>query len=179
MARMIRKPWGAYLSTIRKWGEQMSAVADLPGDAGIPAATGPTLLYAIKQVELAIRAHLDELLRPMGITALQYTALTVLRRRDGLSSAELARNSFVTAQTMGEMLTALERRGLVVRQVDPTSRRRMLTSITDEARAMLADYDSRVSGLEAQMVSGLTARQQNAFRTYLTTCRSALGDPAH
>ena len=36
------------------------------------------LLYLVKQVELAVRARLDELLRPDGLTALQYTALTVL-----------------------------------------------------------------------------------------------------
>ena len=74
---------------------------------------GPSLLYAVKQVELAVRAHLDELLRPSGITALQYTALTVLARRAGLTSAELARNAFVTPQSMGDLVTALERRQLV------------------------------------------------------------------
>lgn len=152
---------------------------DRKGDTE-PAETGPTLLYAIKQVELAIRAHMDELLRPMNITALQYTALTVLRRRDGLSSAELARNSFVTAQTMGEMITTLERRGLVTRTVDPTSRRRMLTSLTAEARALLAEYDARVGELEDKMVAKLSARQLEAFRGYLVTCRHALGEsPAH
>ncbi|AZG46800.1 MarR family winged helix-turn-helix transcriptional regulator [Gordonia insulae] len=162
----------------------MSASVGLPDDvvddvdiADVDPA--PTLLYAIKQVELAIRAHMDDLLRPMNLTALQYTALTVLRRRDGLSSAELARNSFVTAQTMGEMITTLERRGLVQRRVDPADRRRMLTSLTDDARVMLREYDARVDELERTMVDGLSPRQRNAFRDYLSACRNALGDPAH
>jgi hypothetical protein len=53
--------------------------------------------YAVKRVELAVWAHLDDLLKPVGTTALQYTALTVLGRHDGLSAAKLARRSFVTA----------------------------------------------------------------------------------
>lgn len=145
--------------------------------ASRPSSAGeqPTLLYAIKQVELAVRAQMDALLRPMNITAVQYTALTVLRRRDGLSSAELARNSFVTAQTMGEMIAALEKRGLVTRRTDPANKRRMLTSLTEEARRLLAEYDAQIGDLEDRMVADLSQRQRDEFRGFLRSCRLALG----
>ena len=138
----------------------------------------PTLLYAIKQVELAVRAHMDALLKPMNITALQYTALTVLRRKDGLSSAELARNSFVTAQTMGEMLATLERRGLVIRQTDPGNRRRTLNSVTAAGKTLLDDHAEKVAELEERMVAGLNIRQREALRGYLNSCRQRLGSVA-
>ncbi len=80
------------------------------------------LLYLVKQVELAIRAHLDTLLRPAGLTALQYTALTVLERHADISSSQLARNSFVTAQSMADIVTALQRRGLIERHRDRADR---------------------------------------------------------
>lgn len=145
--------------------------------ASRPSSAGeqPTLLYAIKQVELAVRAQMDALLRPINITAVQYTALTVLRRRDGLSSAELARNSFVTAQTMGEMIAALEKRGLVTRRTDPANKRRMLTSLTEEARRLLAEYDAQIGDLEDRMVADLSQRQRDEFRGFLRSCRLALG----
>ena len=54
------------------------------------AGTEPMLLYLVKQVELAVRSHLDNLLRPAGLTALQYTALTVLERHRDMSAAQLA-----------------------------------------------------------------------------------------
>ena len=79
-------------------------------------------MYVIKQIELATRARLDELFRPIGMTALQYTALTVLERHPGLSSAQLARNSFVTTQSMADMVTALEERGLIERHRDAADR---------------------------------------------------------
>ena len=63
------------------------------------AQSETTLLYLVKRVELAVRSRLDEVLRPGGLTTLQYTALTVLQRHPAsLTSAQLARNSFVTAQ---------------------------------------------------------------------------------
>jgi DNA-binding MarR family transcriptional regulator len=86
--------------------------------AAVPTGSEPMLLYLVKQVELAVRSHLDNLLRPAGLTALQYTALTVLERHPDLSSAQLARNSFVTAQSMADMINALEGRGLIERHRD-------------------------------------------------------------
>lgn len=140
----------------------------------------PSLLYAVKQVELAARSHIEELVKPAGITALQYTALTVLRRRDGLSSAQLARNSFVTAQSMADMVTALEKRGLIVRRRDPRNRRVLLISLTNAGRELLAALDEAVEALEERMLSGLTHRQRNDLEDYLNRCRAALSDrPPH
>ncbi|GGG15990.1 MarR family transcriptional regulator [Rhodococcoides trifolii] len=137
---------------------------------------GPTLLYAIKQVELAVRAGMDKMLRPLNITVSQYTALTVLRQRDGLSSAQLARNSFVTAQTMGELVATLEKRGLVTRTSDPTNRRRMLTHLTSAALAMLDEYDAAIEELEEKMLADLSDRERDELRRYLGSCRTALTD---
>ena len=137
---------------------------------------GPSLLYAVKQVELAVRAHLDELLRPSGITALQYTALTVLARRAGLTSAELARNAFVTPQSMGDLVTALERRELVARHRDPRHARRLLISLTPVGQELLARVEPDVRALEERMLGGLAAVERAALRDYLNRCRSALAD---
>jgi len=142
---------------------------------GEPAA-GPSLLYAVKQVELAVRAHLDELLRPSGTTALQYTALTVLARRDGLTSAELARNAFVTPQSMGDLVTALERRDLVSRHRDPRHGRRLLISLTPAGQELLTRVEAQVRALEERMLADLTADERADLRDYLNRCRSALAD---
>jgi DNA-binding MarR family transcriptional regulator len=153
--------------------------ADAPPARPLPART-PSLLYAVKQVELAVRAHLEELLRPWGITALQYTALTVLDRRDGLTTAELARNSFVTPQTMGDLVLALERRGLIERRPDPGNRRRLLIGLTETGHDLLAGFDGAVRALEEKMVSDLDAGERAALAGYLNRARAALAhEPAH
>jgi DNA-binding MarR family transcriptional regulator len=139
-------------------------------------ASDPTLLYAMKQVELAVRARLDEIFRPIGMTALQYTALTVLERHPDLSSAQLARNSFVTAQTMADMVNALEERGLVERHRDAADRRRLVLALTTDGRALLRRYRGKVSALEERMVSGLSAVQAAELRRSLAVCRASLAE---
>jgi DNA-binding MarR family transcriptional regulator len=134
----------------------------------------PSLLYAVKQVELIVRAHLDDLLRDSGVTALQYTALTVLARRDGLTSAELARNSFVTPQAMADLVNSLERGGFIVRRRNPDNRRQLLISLTAEGDALLARYDEPVAGIETRMLDGFDEADRERFREYLNRARSAL-----
>ena len=111
----------------------------------------------MKQVELAVRARLDELMRPAGLTALQYTALTVLERHPDLTSAHLARHSFVTAQTMADMVTALHDRGLIERCRDLVDRRRLVLTLTPKGRGLLDTYRPAVAGLEDEMLSGLSS----------------------
>src|ERR1700751_4436288 len=134
----------------------------------------PLLIYMIKQVELAVRARLDEIVRPVGLTASQYTALTVLERHTDMSSAQLARSSFVTAQSMADMITALEGRALIERHRDGTDRRRLVVALTDEGRALLDRSRNEIASLEATMLAGLSGPQTKALRSTLATCYANL-----
>lgn len=134
----------------------------------------PSLLYMVKQVELVVRSHLDELVKPSGITALQYTALTVLERHDGLSAAQLARDSFVTAQSIADLVRSLEGRGLVRRERNPRNRRELLILLTDAGRELLAEHEGPVRELEERMVRDLTAHQAQQLRQALTKAWHAL-----
>ncbi|GLW31712.1 MarR family winged helix-turn-helix transcriptional regulator [Actinoplanes regularis] len=134
----------------------------------------PSLLYLVKQLELAVRARLDELVRRHGITALQYTALTVLERHDGLSAAQLARDSFVTAQSMADMVRTLETRALIRRERNPANRRELLIHLTDEGRSLLAAVETPVRELEARMIANLTGTRATEFRQALITAWQSL-----
>ncbi|NGO06827.1 MarR family transcriptional regulator [Streptomyces sp. HC44] len=140
----------------------------------VATKTSPSLLYMVKQVELVVRSHLDELLRPTGITALQYTSLTVLERHDGLSAAQLARDSFVTAQSVADVVRALENRGLVRRERNPRNRRELLILLTESGRDLLARHAEPVRELEERMVRDLTAHQTEQFRLALSKAWQAL-----
>lgn len=140
---------------------------------GTESAT-PLMLYLVKQVELASRARLDEIVRPAGLTALQYTALTVLERHDDMSSAQLARRSFVTAQSMADMITALEGRALIERHRDRADRRRLVVSLTAEGRGLLDRYRPEVAALEQAMLAGLSGPEVATLRSALVACHANL-----
>ncbi|MEW2272658.1 MarR family winged helix-turn-helix transcriptional regulator [Streptomyces griseofuscus] len=135
---------------------------------------GPSLLYLLKRTELVVRARLEELLKPAGVTALQYTALTVLERHDGVSAAQLARDSFVTAQTMADMVRALESRGLVRRDIHPRNRREKVIRLAEAGRRLLADYAEPARELEERMVRDIGPADVERFREALKSAHRAL-----
>ena len=62
------------------------------------AGAVPRVSYLVKWVERGIRMRLDTVLGDLGVSTPEYTALSVLARREGLSSAQLARRTLVSAQ---------------------------------------------------------------------------------
>lgn len=141
-------------------------------------AVPPTLLYLVKQLELAVRAQLDDVLRPVEITTLQYTALTVLERRSDLSTAQLARNSFVTDQSAADMVATLQGRGLIARIRDPHDRRRRVLRLTATGQELLDGVRADVEAVEQRMLSPLTPAQAKDLRAHIEQCRAALAHHA-
>jgi DNA-binding MarR family transcriptional regulator len=91
-----------------------------------------------------------------------------------MSSAQLARSSFVTAQSMADIITALEARALIERHRDKTDRRRLVVALTDKGRAQLDLCRDEVDALEATMLADLTAGQVKALRAVLAKCHANL-----
>ena len=141
---------------------------------------GVTLLYLIKQVELAVRSQLDAVVASEGLTSLQYTALTVLDRHPGITSAVLARNSFVRPQTMAQMVTVLLDKQLIERAVDAANRRQMLLVLTPEGKRALDRLSEPVAQIEWQMIRNLREGDVANLREDLESCRRALsGSNSH
>jgi DNA-binding MarR family transcriptional regulator len=132
------------------------------------------MLYLLKQVELGVRSRIDEIVRPAGLTAVQYTAMTVLERHADMSSAQLARLSFVTAQSMADVVTSLEDRGLIERHRDRADRRRLVIGLTERGRVLLDQQRDKVAALERDMLAGLSLTEVAGLRTALNTCRDNL-----
>jgi DNA-binding MarR family transcriptional regulator len=132
------------------------------------------LLYIVKQLELAVRSRLDDIFRPAGMTALQYTALTVLEHHPGISGVQLARNSFVTPQSMADMIETLQDRELVERHPDASDRRRLLIALTPKGRALLDKYRDAVADLESAAFADLTSEEVAGLRRALQTARATL-----
>ena len=79
------------------------------------SSRSPRIGYVIGRLDRALRREIGALVAPFGLTVPKYTALSILRDRPGLSNAQLARRTYVTPQSMNEVLIALEADGLIVR----------------------------------------------------------------
>jgi DNA-binding MarR family transcriptional regulator len=139
-------------------------------------ADGPRLTYLIKRLEMAERARMEELLSPQGVTLHQYTVLSILERRQGLSSAQLARRHFVTPQSMNQLIAVLERDGLIERRADPGNRKILRAWMTDRGQEVLDTCHRAVDELEKRMLSALSTTQIREFRRTLESTLTALSE---
>ncbi|MBN8293288.1 MarR family transcriptional regulator [Rhodobacter sp. NTK016B] len=127
----------------------------------------PRLIYLVNNLNLLVRRMLDERLKPHNLGGLQYTILTLIRDRDGISSAELSRRFFVTPQTMNESVTALERRGLIARKESEANRRILIARVLPEGLALLETCDKIADEVEAEVFADLPADKQDVLHDLL------------
>jgi DNA-binding MarR family transcriptional regulator len=142
------------------------------------AGSGQPVGYLLMRVHRALRATIDDTLRPHGFTMPQVAVLFALGRKAGLSTAELARLAFVTPQAMGEVLAGLEAKGFVIRRAHDSHGRILpaeLTATGIEARNLCHEVLARA---ERQMLADLSADERHLFGLSLERCLVGLCDPA-
>jgi DNA-binding MarR family transcriptional regulator len=127
----------------------------------------PRLSYVIGRLERVLRRRLTAAVEPAGLTLPAYTALSVLRAQDGLSNAELARRSFVTPQSMSEVLAKLVAQGYVRRRAEPGHGRVIRTELTKAGSLALDRCDRAVDEVERDMLADLDANEVEGFRDAL------------
>jgi DNA-binding MarR family transcriptional regulator len=125
---------------------------------------GPRTSYLVARLDRLVRSQLVEVLEPFDLTVPQYTLLSILEHRPGLSNAQLARRSYISAQAMHQVVNGLEERGLIARRVSPDHGRIQLTELTDEGVAILKACDEEVTRLEEQIFGGLGEKGEDRLR---------------
>ena len=145
-----------------------------PAPVGVEPSSRARVSYLVYRVERRLRARLDEAVRAHGVTTTEYVTLSVLRERDGMSSAELARWAFVTPQAMNLVVSALEKRGLVRRRPDPAHGRVLRTSVTTRGLKALERCDRSMDAIEADMLQALKSEERELLRATLASCAHSL-----
>jgi DNA-binding MarR family transcriptional regulator len=142
----------------------------------VAATTEPRISYIVARLERAVRAGIAERVRPHGLTTLQYTTLSVLKRHGApLSNAQLARRAYMTPQAMSEVIDALEKSDLIKRNPHPNHGRLLPATLTAKGRRVLAACEASVNEMEQAMLAGLDAQERAAFRDALMSAVRALG----
>ncbi|MEU1046465.1 MarR family transcriptional regulator [Streptomyces sp. NPDC005897] len=142
--------------------------------AGIDLDT--SLGYLLKEASSVLRAAMEEVLRPLGMSVTHYSCLELLAQRPGLSNSELARGAFVTRQTMNVLLQNLERDGYVTRPAQAPVGKALPARLTPRGRRSLEQATVAVRSVEARMLTGMTeAEQASAFRSLQSMIRSLRG----
>jgi len=140
----------------------------------------PGISYAIARLQQLVFGSVAEIAARYDLTALQFTTLSVLNRHgEPLSNSQLARRSFMTAQSMHEVILGLEQAGLIKRNPHPNNRRKRPASLTAKGRRVVAACESSVAEFETRMLNGFTPEEQDTFLEMIKTAVRNLGGGFH
>lgn len=154
--------------------QAIDMATDVTGSRQQPGRFSDRVGYLLKQVDSVLRARMDDVLRPLGLTVPQYACLELLGAEPGLSGAELARGAFVSRQAMNLVVKGLQDRDLITRPDTAPSGRSRPIELTPAGDTLLRTAAARVIQVETIMVSLLSDRRLQQLRSGLESCVTAL-----
>ena len=133
--------------------------------------------YTLKKTQHLLRLHMDEALKSLPLTTPQYAVLAQLELRPGISNAALARASFITAQTMHEIVSKLEKNNFITKKRDSHHGRIMCTELTDQGRETVQKAHTIIKKVEERMTSTISKNDKILLNKLLVECFDNLNAP--
>ena len=146
---------------IKQWAQERP---DLPS---LPMAVFGRLSEA---AEVVMRDHLNPLFADAGLQPGEFDVLATLRRSGDpymLSPTRLYEAAMISSGGMTNRLDRLERAGLIERRPDPGDRRGKLIALTPIGRRLIDETLTRHVANEEQLLSVLTAAEQEKLNALL------------
>lgn len=132
-----------------------------------------SLAYLLKCTQHALRLDMDKALKPIGLTTPQLSVLSQLDQHPEISNAELARLSFVTAQTMHGIVKNLLADGLIERDTQAKQGRVLKTRLTTQGLKLLKCARTQVKSVEQEMFAVLSKAEHSQLVEILRRCLKA------
>jgi DNA-binding MarR family transcriptional regulator len=132
----------------------------------------------MSQLTHALEHEMSSTARELDLTLLQLAALAELNHDPALSTADLARLTFVTPQNMSLTVSKLESRGFLVRRLHATNARVNRLVLTARGFKVLKKAVARAAIIEREMFAELSLRQKNGLRDQLRGCLARIKSAA-
>ena len=129
--------------------------------------------YLLKEVQQDLRKRMDRALMELNLTTPQYSVLSQLHEFPGLSSADLARKSFVTPQTMNLIVQKLEARELLGRALSTNHGKILNTEVTSEGKDLLNKANAIVLQVQAEIFNPISEDETIMLTDILRKLRKA------
>ena len=146
-----------------------------------PAATTPSrqtaevVLDTVPATMRAIRGHMREG-REEGVSVPQFRALLYVGRNPGTDLSSLAEHLGASMPAVSELISRLVRDGLVIRELDPASRRRIRLTISADGERQFHEARGRTIDWLANRLGSLSPEQLDRIASALQELRRVLGD---
>ncbi len=134
------------------------------------ASAGYMTNWAARLFARAIDSHL----KPHGFKSGQLPVLFALADGKALPQRTLAELAAVEQPTMANLLTRMERDGLIVRKPDPNDRRSALVSLTNATQTKLPAVRQAISDVNSRALSALPEPEKEAYLEALASIIASL-----
>ncbi|WP_328330697.1 MarR family transcriptional regulator [Kribbella sp. NBC_00382] len=129
---------------------------------------GMCVTFLVRHAWLSMRSAVAAALAEHDLSVQQYGTLLVLREAPGQTIADVGRKVGTARQSANELITGMERAGLLERRANPTDRRSQQIYLTDSGLARLAKASPAVRAVEADLEADFTPTDRAAARAWLT-----------
>ncbi len=123
--------------------------------------------YLLRQAATVHRNAMDDTLSDLGVTAPQFSVLTMIGAYPGCSNAELSELTLLTPPTVTVIISNLIAMGAVVRRPHIKHRRILHIDLTPDGTTLLAACRTRVQVLEQGLASQLLGLDESSIREWL------------
>lgn len=131
------------------------------------ASDGEPLGYLLHRVAATLRPEVATVLAPIGLGLAEFVCLRIISLNPGLTSAELARVTNVSAQATNQLLHRLEAAGAVRRPDTAAAGKALPTALTASGRALLTRAEEAVHIADQRVLDRLTPAEQRQLKTLL------------
>jgi DNA-binding MarR family transcriptional regulator len=136
--------------------------------------TGGHIGFLLRQAQTAVRGAIERTLLPLGLTPAQLALLSVLVHEGAVSSADLAKLSMLSPQSVGGIVQNMVRAGWVTRERARDHGRIIWLRLTPAGRRIAARAQKRVGRIEIDMLRGFGGGPEATIRRWLVACARRL-----
>ena len=97
------------------------------------------------------------------LTKPQYAVMRVIAEHPAIEQVSLMDAAVSTKATMAEMLSRMEKRGLVLREHDPSDKRRRFVYLTEEGKRLLEKSRPVGDSVDAIFLNKLSTKEREQF----------------
>jgi len=142
-----------------QWLRQNNAMTDV-----LPSSQrGEDALVALRQIVGAIERDSRQLAKTNGLSPSKIILLQVLAREGGLSASEISGRISLSQASVTTLIDKLSQRKLIKRRQDDKDKRRIVVSITQEGRSLLADAPGLLTESFLKRFDSLKPWEQSAL----------------
>ncbi len=132
----------------------------------MPART----VYLIKRIETEVAAKMNKALTEYDVTLSQFIVLNFVNDNpNDLSSAQLSRRFNMTPQSMNEVVTTLQRKELMDKNVDANNKRILRISLTEKGKDILKQCNETIDAVEKELFGELSDTDLQTLRGLIGT----------